>query len=120
MVFTSAARSVTSRGPARADPALEVAVGHLAGLGGEPVQRPDRGRPQAEGEHHHGGRRPTATAMNTASSTVAESFRSATAWARAPRVGLEHGHLGPQRVEVRLAGQGVGAGRRLSGLADPG
>jgi len=30
--------------------------------------------------------RPTATAMNTPSSKVAESFRAATAWARAPEM----------------------------------
>ena len=30
--------------------------------------------------------RPTATAMNTPSSTAAESFRAATAWVRAPEM----------------------------------
>ena len=86
MVFTSAARSVTSRGPVRATrrsklPSATRRASAASRCSGRiAVAR----RPTASSTTVAA--RPTATAMNTASSTVDESFRAATAWARAPEI----------------------------------
>ncbi len=60
--------------------------------------------------------RPTAMAMNTASSTVAGVVQGGDGLAAGGRdIRLEHGHLGAQGVEVRLAGQDVRADHGLAG-----
>ena len=97
----------------------EVAVGHLAGLGGEPVQRPDRRRPQAEREQHHDGREADRDRDEHAVQHGGRVVQGRDGLGPGGRdVGLQRGYLGPQRVEIRLAGQDVRADHGLSGLAD--
>ena len=91
----------------------EVALGHPAGLGGEPVQRPDRGRPQADREQHHDGRQADRDRDEHAvqhGGRVVQGRHGLGPSARDVR--LQRAYPGPQRVEIRLAGQDVRAADR--------
>jgi hypothetical protein len=83
MVLTSTARSVTSRGPVRLTSCSKSPSATSAGLGGEPVQRPDHRRPQPEREDHHDDRQADGDGNEHAVQHGGRVVQAATAWVRA-------------------------------------